>query len=93
MCEIFFATEKLERKKKNQIKNLFILLDFFYFRRKIFGCFYYPTVLALPSSLGAFISSWVLADRSNYHYAHGLSTVVSDIFYFYFHDIVFLTVA
>ncbi|XP_055324797.1 uncharacterized protein LOC129579144 [Sitodiplosis mosellana] len=47
--------------------------------RKLFGCFYYPTVLAVPSGLGAFISSWVLAERANYHYAHGLSTVAFQV--------------
>lgn len=43
------------------------------------GRFHYFTVLGVPSALGAAVSSTVLADRVVYHYAHGLSTIVSHI--------------
>lgn len=45
--------------------------------RKLFGCFYYPTVLGVPAGLGGFLASFVLADRAVYTYAHGLSTIVT----------------
>lgn len=45
--------------------------------RKIFGYFNYYTVLGVPAGLGAFITSWALTERAVYHYAHGLSTIVS----------------
>lgn len=56
-------------------------LSFICLFRKLLGRFYYPTVLAIPSGLGAFVSSWVLSERANYHYAHGLSTIVSGHFH------------
>lgn len=48
----------------------------FVFCRKLIGYFNYYTVLGVPSGLGAAISSFMLADRAVYHYAHGLSTIV-----------------
>lgn len=45
--------------------------------RKLLGRFNYFTVLGFPSALGAAVSSLVLAERAVYHYAHGLSTIVS----------------
>lgn len=47
--------------------------------RKIMGRFNYYTVLGVPSACGAALSSTVLAERVVYHYAHGLSTIVSYI--------------
>lgn len=45
--------------------------------RKMLGYFHYYTVVGVPSGIGAFFASFLVADRANYHYAHGLSTIVS----------------
>lgn len=46
--------------------------------RRLVGRFNFFTVLGIPSALGAAMSSIVLAERAVYHYAHGLSTIVSN---------------
>lgn len=43
------------------------------------GRFSYFSVLAYPGALGAAICASVLAERVIYSYAHGLSTIVSDM--------------
>lgn len=48
------------------------------FYRKMLGYFHYYTVVGVPSGIGAFFASFLVADRANYHYAHGLSTIVSN---------------
>lgn len=35
-------------------------------------------MVGVPSGIGAFFASFLVADRANYHYAHGLSTIVSN---------------
>lgn len=73
--------------------NNFVTINFFKFPlfvhlivlivlRKIFGRFYYSTVLALPGFTGALISQFFLADRAVYAYAHGLSTIVTELLCF-----------
>lgn len=42
------------------------------------GYFHYYTMVGVPSGIGAFFASFLVADRANYHYAHGLSTIVSN---------------
>lgn len=63
---------------KATTKHLFSVRFFWSNCRNLLGYFHYYTVLGIPSGLGAAISSIALSDRAVYHYAHGLSTVVSN---------------
>lgn len=59
-----------------EFKSLFTLF------RRLMGCFYYPTVLALPTATGAAICQPLLSHRAIYAYAHGLSAIVNSQYYF-----------
>lgn len=59
-------------------KSEFMILNWKWFR-KVFGPFSYFSVLAYPGGLGAAVCASVLAERVIYTYAHGLSTIVSEM--------------
>lgn len=66
------------------IIQIFRNVEIFSIFRKVFGRFYYATVLALPSALGAAVCVPFISDRAVYAYAHGLSAIVNLLYFFFF---------